>query len=141
MTSLTSESTWKELCIALSRKLTTYSHGIPDPELKTEYFKEALILTDHVWQKQKNDADVERINNALKFCDIEDENRASEYLEDLGVLTFSMDRDEVITEAIKKEWDPWPEPTDEELGLVGEPPITLDEMHTKAWKEHLAVHS
>ena len=46
-----------------------------------------------------------------------------------------MDRDEVITEAIKKE------STDEQLGLVGEPPITLDEMHTKAWKEHVAVHS
>ena len=141
MTSLTSESTWKELCIALSRKLTTYSHGIPDPELKTEYFREALILTDHVWQKQKSDADVERINNALKYCNQQDEDRASEYLEDLDVLTFSLDRTEIITEAIKRGWEPWPDPTDEELGLVGEPPITLDEMHTKAYKQHLALHS
>ena len=30
------------------------------------------------------------------------------------------------------------DPTPNELG---EPPITADEMHTAAWKEHLAMHS
>ena len=32
----------------------------------------------------------------------------------------------------------WGEPTDDEL--TGEPPITADEMHTAAWKEHQEAH-
>jgi len=141
MTSLTPESTWKELCIALSKKLTTYSHGILDPEYKTQYFTEALILTDHVWQKQKDDADAERIVTAIKYCDEQDEERASEYLAELDINTFGMDRNAVLAAAIKHDWEPWPEPTDEQMGLVGEPPITLDEMHSKAYAQKLALKS
>jgi hypothetical protein len=33
----------------------------------------------------------------------------------------------------------WDEPTDEDL--IGEPPITMNEMHSAAWKEHQAMHS
>jgi hypothetical protein len=32
----------------------------------------------------------------------------------------------------------WDEPTDNEL--TGEPPITADEIHTAAWKEHQEAH-
>jgi hypothetical protein len=34
----------------------------------------------------------------------------------------------------------WDEPTDEDLGYGAEPPITMDEMHTAAWKEHQEAH-
>jgi hypothetical protein len=30
---------------------------------------------------------------------------------------------------------------DYEPDELGEPPLTMDEMHTAAWKEHLAMHS
>ena len=43
---------------------------------------------------------------------------------------------DLLQEAIK-----WYEPTDEDLGYGGEPPMTMDEMHTAAWKEHQAMHS
>ena len=33
----------------------------------------------------------------------------------------------------------WGEPTDDDL--TGEPPMTADEMHTAAWKQHQAMHS
>ena len=50
---------------------------------------------------------------------------------------------ELVLEAIDSlqkaiEWD---EPTDQDLGYGGEPPMTMDEMHTAAWKEHQAMHS
>jgi hypothetical protein len=32
----------------------------------------------------------------------------------------------------------WDEPTDDEL--LGEPPMTADEMHSAAWKEHQEAH-
>ena len=47
--------------------------------------------------------------------------------------------EDVITEIIamleeQLDYDPTP-------NELGEPPITLDEMHTAAWKEHVAMHS
>lgn len=47
--------------------------------------------------------------------------------------------DDVVQEAIGLleeiiDYDPTP-------NELGEPPITLDEMHTVAWKEHQAMHS
>ena len=33
------------------------------------------------------------------------------------------------------------EPSDEELGYGSEPPLTSNEMHTAAWKEHQLLHS
>jgi hypothetical protein len=33
------------------------------------------------------------------------------------------------------------EPSDEELGYGSEPPLTMNEMHTAAWKEHQLLHS
>jgi len=47
--------------------------------------------------------------------------------------------EEAVEEAIalleeRIDYDPTP-------NEIGEPPITLDEMHTAAWKEHQAMHS
>lgn len=33
------------------------------------------------------------------------------------------------------------EPSDEELGYGGEPPMTADEMHIAAWRQHQELHS
>ena len=33
------------------------------------------------------------------------------------------------------------EPTDEELGYGSEPPLTMNEMHSAAWKEHQLLHN
>ena len=32
------------------------------------------------------------------------------------------------------------EPSDEDLGYGGEPPMTADEMHTAAWRQHQELH-
>jgi hypothetical protein len=58
----------------------------------------------------------------------------------LDCLQFPYHAPELILEAIgllerATEWD---EPTDNEL--TGEPPITADEIHTAAWKEHQEAH-
>ena len=46
-----------------------------------------------------------------------------------------MNREDILTTAIKLGWERDPEPTDEELTNYGEPPITLNEMHTIATKQ------
>ena len=33
------------------------------------------------------------------------------------------------------------DPSDEDLGYGGEPPMTADEMHTAAWRQHQELHS
>jgi len=59
----------------------------------------------------------------------------------LGYQQLPYHSPELVLEAIGLleraiEWD---EPTDEDL--IGEPPITMNEMHSAAWKEHQAMHS
>ena len=55
-------------------------------------------------------------------------------------LTPSMCRllEEEIIPALENEIN-W-EPSDEDLGYGSEPPMTMDEMHTAAWKEHQEAH-
>jgi hypothetical protein len=33
------------------------------------------------------------------------------------------------------------EPSDADMGIGGEPPMTMTEMHAGAWKQHVAMHS
>jgi hypothetical protein len=59
----------------------------------------------------------------------------------LDCLQLPYHAQELILDAIGSleratEWD---EPTDNDL--TGEPPMTADEMHTAAWKQHQAMHS
>ena len=51
---------------------------------------------------------------------------------------LAMVEDEIIP-MLENEMDY--EPTDEELGYGGEPPMTADEMHTAAWRQHQELHS
>ena len=140
---LTSESTWKELCIALAKRQMTLCHGIPDREHENEYHKETLILIDNVWTKQAHDNQIEGnltndIEVALRDCSSDQEDEAADFLEEKhNISTMEMDRNDVIAEAIRLGWEPWPEPYPE----YGEPPITSDEMHTEAHKQHIALHS
>ena len=55
--------------------------------------------------------------------------------------TLPYEAPELILEAIGllERATEWGEPTDNELG--GEPPLTADEMHTAAWKQHQELHS
>ena len=62
---LNSESTWKEFSVALARKVMTLSHGFKNDEVKDESLKEALILTQHVWDKQQKDMLQESIQTAI----------------------------------------------------------------------------
>ena len=139
---LTADSTWKEFSVALARKVMTLSHGFKNDEVKDESLKEALILTQHVWDKQQKDVIQERIQLAIKECDSDEEDRAADYLQDNTEHNpTDMKREEVLTKAIQNGWERYPEPTDEELGYGSEPPLTLDEMHSKAHKEHIKLHS
>ena len=49
----------------------------------------------------------------------------------------SLIEDEIIP-ALEEELN-W-EPSDADLGYGGEPPMTADEMHTAAWREHQELH-
>ena len=58
----------------------------------------------------------------------------------LGYQQLPCHGPELVLEAIGAldraiEWD---EPTDEDL--IGEPPITMNEIHSAAWKEHQEAH-
>jgi acyl carrier protein len=46
--------------------------------------------------------------------------------------------EEEIIPVLENELD-W-EPSDEDLGYGGEPPMTADEMHTAAWQQHQELH-
>ena len=132
---LTPESTWKQFSVALARKLMTLSHGFNNDQVKEESLKEALILTTHVWAKQRLEAVVNESTS-------DDEDLAADFLEENSDHNITdMNREEILITATKLGWERDPEPTDAELTNYGEPPITLNEMHTKAWKEHVALHS
>jgi len=139
---LTADSTWKEFSVALARKVMTLSHGFKNDQVKDESLKEALILTTHVWNKQQKDIIEERIELAIKECNEDEEDKAADYLEEkTDHNPTGMNREEVLTTAIQNGWERYPEPTDEELGYGSEPPLTLDEIHSKALKEHIELHS
>jgi len=126
---LTTESTWRELSIALARKLMTLSHGFKHELVREEALDEALYLTDQVWSKQ-------RIEAAVLECTLDDEDRATDFLEETTDKNLAdMNREDILIAAIKLGWERDPEPTDEELTNYGEPPITLNEMHTIATKQ------
>ena len=132
---LTPESTWKQFSVALARKLMTLSHGFNNDQVKEESLKEALILTTHVWTKQRLEAVVLESTS-------DDEDRAADFLEENSEHNITdMNREDILITATKLGWERDPEPTDAELTNYGEPPITLDEMHTKAYKQHIQLHS
>ena len=132
---LTPESTWKQFSVALARKLMTLSHGFNNEQVKEESLKEALILTTHVWSKQRLEAVVNESTS-------DDEDLAADFLEENSDHNITdMNREEILITATKLGWERDPEPTDEELTNYGEPPITLNEMHSKAHKQHIALHS
>ena len=124
--SITPESTWKQFSLALARKLMTLSHGFNNEEIKEEFLKEALILTTHVWEK-------ERLESVLNNTNSDDEDRAAEFLEDNSEHNITdMNREEILTTATKLGWELHPEPSDAEITNYGEPPLSLAEMHTNA---------
>ena len=132
---LTPESTWKQFSVALARKLMTLSHGFNNDQVKEESLKEALILTTHVWSKQRLEAVVNESTS-------DDEDRAADFLEENSDHNITdMNREEILITATKLGWERDPEPTDAELTNYGEPPITLNEMHTKAWNDHVSLHT
>ena len=126
---LTPESTWKQFSVALARKLMTLSHGFSNDLVKEESLKEALILTTHVWSKQ-------RLEAVVSESTPDDEDRAADFLEEKNEHNITdMNREEILITATKLGWERNPEPTDEEITNYGEPPITLNEMHANATQQ------
>ena len=81
-----------------------------------------------------DDKRIDMIINELKaICQREDK-RPMEY------SNLPWHATEKIMEAVclLEEATEWPEPTDDDL--CGEPPMTADEMHAKAWKQHQELH-
>ena len=83
--------------------------------------------------------------NIPEFKDIEDVQKFLRYGGDewcrpmveeyMELIAFDTRPEEIDIEELNAE------PTDEELTNYGEPPITLNEMHTNAYKQHIALHS
>ena len=136
MESLTPESTWKELCIAISKRLMTVSHALPKELIKQdlpdleEYINEGINLTTHVWTK--SDLDL-----VLNEGSSDQEDEAADYLDEHGINPTGLTREQVLTQATGLGWQAYPEPTDEDLGLVGEPPISAKERMDEAWKQKM----
>ena len=119
--SITPESTWKQFSVALARKYMTIAHGFNNEQVKEESLKELLILTTHVWEKQR----LEAVGND---SNIEDEDRAAEFLDDNSEHNSTdMNREEILITATKLGWELHPEITN-----YGEPPVSMDEMYAKA---------
>lgn len=138
-TNVTSDSTWKQLAIALGRKLMTLSYGFENQIVKDEALLEAIYLTDQVWLKQKaeqtEEAESPEFEKALNDFTADAEDEATEFILDNSkedINTTDMDRKEVLKTALKLGWEQYPEPTDAEITNYGEPPISLAEMHTNA---------
>ena len=55
----------------------------------------------------------------------------------LNMSTLSLLEEEIIP-LLENELN-W-EPSDEDLGYGSEPPLTADDMHTAAWKQHQELH-
>ena len=128
MESLTPESTWKELCIAISKRLMTVSHGIPKEVLKLdlpdleEYINEGINLTTHVWTK--SDLDL-----VLNEGSSDQEDEAADYLHEHGINPTDLDRNQVLKKATQLGWEAYPDPTPQYLWdeTGGEPPLSADE--------------
>ena len=124
--SITPESTWKQFSVALARKYMTIAHGFNNEQVKEESLKELLILTTHVWEKQ-------RLEAVVNDSDADDEDRAAEFLDDNSEHNSTdMDREEILITATKLGWELHPEPSDAEITNYGEPPVSMDEMYAKA---------
>ena len=138
-TNVTSDSTWKQLAIALGRKLMTLSYGFENQIVKDEALLEAIYLTDQVWLKQKAEQTEEtespEFEKALNDFTADAEDEATEFILDNSkedINTTDMDRKEVLKTALKLGWEQYPEPTDAEITNYGEPPISLAEMCAKS---------
>ena len=80
---------------------------------------------------------LERIIKELKEI-LSRESKRYEMDEHLSPSMRALLEEEIIP-ALKNELNY--EPTDEELGYGSEPPLTMNEMHSAAWKEHQLLHS
>ena len=97
-------------------------------------------MTYHYQPKQEYECD--KIQRALDILKGVIEREEKRYMMDAH-LTPSM-RDLLESEIIPQlenelDFDPTPEHPWDDSG--GEPPITLDEMHTAAWQQHREMHS
>lgn len=68
---------------------------------------------------------------------LERESKRPEMYEHLTPSMRSLLEEEIIP-ALENELN-W-EPSDEDIGYGSEPPLTADEMHTAAWKQHQELH-
>jgi len=138
MESLTPESTWKELCIAISKRLMTVSHALPKELIKEdlpdleEYINEGINLTTHVWTK--SDLDL-----VLNEGSSDQEDEAADYLDEHGVNPTDLDRNQVFKKATELGWEAYPDPTPNCLwdATGGEPPLSADERTAKSREEKM----
>lgn len=68
---------------------------------------------------------------------LERDSKRPEMYEHLTPSMRSLLEEEIIP-ALENELN-W-EPSDADLGYDGEPPMTADEMHTAAWRQHQELH-
>ena len=138
MESLTPESTWKELCIAISKRLMTVSHALPKELIKQdlpdleEYINEGITLTTHVWTK--SDLDL-----VLNEGSSDQEDEAADYLDEHGINPTDLDRNQVFKKATELGWEAYPDPTPQYLydETGGEPPLSADERTAKSREEKM----
>ena len=147
---MTSKEDWMSVANALAHSVRRYSYQVgvemqkaslnPSPYLQ-EKEVEVKALMGQTWNLYRKECREHEIEDAIKVCNDDDIIRALEHLEGTSE-TFSYTpgvtkNDYIIRLAMNKGWEPFPEPTDAEMELTGEPPLSAEERIDIAWKEKL----
>lgn len=105
--------------------------------------KHALHFTSQTYTRHDGSEYTPRLNDDMRIRLIIEELNAIYQREKKGPLGHNdlpYCSDEYLLEAISylEKAIEWPGDIEDSYG---EPPMTMDEMHTSAWKEHMAMHS
>ena len=147
---MTNKLNWKQPAHAISHSCRRYLYqvdiemknaGIKPSPILNEFHTELTSLMGQVWALNTKECREHEILDAIKACNDDDVYRALEHLENTAE-TFSYTpgitpNAFVIRLAMNNGWEPFPEPTDDEMGLVGEPPLSAKERLDNAWNEKM----
>ena len=147
---MTSKNDWMSIANAIAHACRRYTYQVgvemqkagldPSPYL-TEQEAELKSLMGQTWNLHTKECRELEIQDAINVCNDDDIIRALEHLEGTSE-TFSYTpgitkNEYIIRLAMHHGWEPFPEPSDEEMGLTGEPPLSAKERLDIAWKEKM----
>jgi hypothetical protein len=151
---MTNKLNWKEPAHAISHSCRRYLYqvdiemknaGLKPSPILNEFHAELTSLMAQVWLLHTKESRENEIQRAIEQCTDDDVIRALEHMEGTDeTFTYTpgiTPNAYIIRLAMENGWEPYPEPSDQDLGLVGEPPISAKERMDIAWKEKIYAKS